>query len=137
MEAARAGAAGKGFAVVADEVRSLANKSSESAKSTAILVADSIRAVREGTEMAAQTSELLHQVISTAQEVSGAADSITHATSEQSQSMEDIIQSIQQIGDIVGNNVVATQETAAASEELSGQAEILKNLVAQFQLKNR
>ena len=135
VEAARAGAAGKGFAVVADEVRALANKSGESVKSTATLVQDSIAAVENGTQIAAQTANLLREVIVMAQEVTGAVDSITGATAEQSQSVEDIMQGIQQISAVVHNNSAATQESAAAGEELSGQAQILKELVGRFQLK--
>ena len=135
VEAARAGAAGKGFAVVADEVRALANKSGESVKSTATLVHDSIAAVENGTQIAAQTADLLREVIVMAQEVTGAVDSITGATAEQSQSVEDIMQGIQQISAVVHNNSAATQESAAAGEELSGQAQILKELVGRFQLK--
>ena len=70
-----------------------------------------------------------------AQEVTCAVDSITGATAEQSQSVEDIMQGIQQISAVVHNNSAATQESAAAGEELSGQAQILKELVGRFQLK--
>ena len=135
MEAARAGAAGKGFAVVADEVRALANKSSESAKSTAALVSTSMTAVTNGTQIAAQTSDLLREVVTMAQEVTGAVDSITGATAQQSQSLEEIMQGIHQVNNAITNNIAATEESAAAGEELSEQAKVMKELVAKFRLK--
>lgn len=135
VEAARAGAAGKGFAVVADEVRALANKSSESAKSTAALVSTSITAVENGTQIATQTADLLREVVTMAQEVTGAVDSISGATAQQSQSVEDIMHGIRQINDVVTSNIAATQESAAAGEELSEQAKVLKELVGKFRLK--
>lgn len=135
VEAARAGAAGKGFAVVADEVRALANKSSESAKSTAALVSTSMTAVANGTQIATQTSDLLREVVTMAQEVTGAVDSITGATAQQSQSLEEIMQGIHQVNNAITNNIAAAEESSAAGEELSEQAKVMKELVAKFRLK--
>ncbi|MFQ9703426.1 MAG: hypothetical protein ACLR0U_17035 [Enterocloster clostridioformis] len=41
---------------------------------------------------------------------------------------------IDQISSVVQTNSATAEESAAASEELSGQAQILKNLVGQFRL---
>lgn len=134
VEAARAGAAGKGFAVVADEVRALANRSSESVKSTAALVQDSLNAVKNGTEIAGETAALLREVIVMAQEVTGTVTYITDATAEQSTSISEIMNGIDQIAGVVANNSATTQESAAAGAELADEANTLKRLVSRFQL---
>ena len=46
-------------------------------------------------------------------------------------------QGIDQISSVVQTNSATAEESAAASEELSGQAQLLKNLVGQFKLQNR
>ncbi len=135
VEAARAGTAGKGFAVVADEVRALANKSGSSVKGTDELVKDSMTAVKNGTEIVTQTSNMLKEVVLMAHEVSEAVASINEATAEQSKSIEEVMFGIQQITDSVHSSSATTEESAASSEELSGQADILKNLVGRFKLR--
>ena len=42
---------------------------------------------------------------------------------------------IDQISSVVQSNTATAEESAAASEELSGQANILNDLVSRFQLK--
>src|SRR5208282_2509910 len=51
VEAARAGEAGMGFAVVADEVRSLAQRSAQSAKETAVKIEEAIKKSAQGVSL--------------------------------------------------------------------------------------
>jgi methyl-accepting chemotaxis protein len=62
VEAARAGEAGAGFAVVADEVRNLAMRAAESAQSTAQLIEDNIKDIKEGSELVTSTDEAFQRV---------------------------------------------------------------------------
>ena len=47
-----------------------------------------------------------------------------------------MLQNIDQISAVVQNNSATAEESAAASEELSGQANMLKALIGKFQLKD-
>ncbi|MEG0764048.1 MAG: HAMP domain-containing methyl-accepting chemotaxis protein [Oscillospiraceae bacterium] len=135
VEAARAGVAGKGFAVVADEVRNLASKSAEAAKGTTALIENSVNAVEKGTKLADDTAKSLLSVVDGAKEASAIVDKIAAASGEQASSAAQITQGIDQISAVVQTNSATAEESAAASEELSGQAVMLKQLVGQFRLK--
>ncbi len=134
VEAARAGVAGKGFAVVADEVRNLASKSAEASKNTAALIETSLQAVENGTKIADETAKSLEVVINDIQDASSMMDSIARASKGQAEAIAQITLGIDQISSVVQTNSATAQQSAAASEELFGQAQILKDLVKNFKL---
>lgn len=137
VEAARAGSAGKGFAVVADEVRDLAGKSSEAAKSTTVLIDQTVEAVEEGSKVAEDAAAAMMAVVSQTEEVTKLIDGIAEYSAKQAAAAEEVIRGIDQISNVVQDNMNTAEKSAAASEELAGQADTLKALVSKFQLKEQ
>ena len=135
VEAARAGSAGKGFAVVADEVRNLATKSQEASASTASLIEETVKAVNEGSRLSVETDEALKEVVIRAQKVMDAVTRISQATDAQSHDVAQVSTGIDQISSVVQTNSATAEQSAAASEELSGQANLLKELIGRFTLR--
>lgn len=135
VEAARAGSAGKGFAVVADEVRNLATKSQEASKDTAALIEDTVKAVDEGTTLSKETDHALREVVESAEKVLGAVNLIYEATEEQARAVSQVTVGVDQISSVVQTNSASAEQSAAASEELSSQANLLKELIGRFKVQ--
>ncbi len=133
IEAARAGEAGKGFAVVATQVGILSEQSTEAAKNTKDLIQNAILAVEDGTKLANSTAESLLLVVDNAKVVSESISQIAAASDNQAEAAAQITEGINQIASVVQSNSATSEESAAASEELSSQADMLKELVGRFQ----
>lgn len=134
VEAARAGQAGKGFAVVADEVRNLAGKSAEASKTTATLIEKALVAVQNGKTIADETAASFHRVFEGVNRVAEQTSHVVQNSEEQDKQVQQTAIGVDQISSVIQTNSATAEEAAAASEQLAGQARMMKNLVAQFRL---
>lgn len=137
VEAARAGQHGKGFAVVAEEVRGLAARSAEAAKRTTELIAESMHKAKVGADIARGAVFVFQEIVSSIDQTANLAVEIAEISNNQASSIVVINKGIEQVAQVVQNNSATAEQSAAASEQLSGQAELLLELVEMFQREER
>lgn len=135
VEAARAGQHGKGFAVVAEEVRNLAAKSAEAARETGNMIQNTMEKAEFGASIAGETATSFTEIVDGINKSGDLIAEIARASEEQSHGISQINNNIEQVTHIVQQNSATAQESAAASEEMSSQSDVLKEMIAQFQIK--
>lgn len=135
VEAARAGSKGKGFAVVADEVRALAMRSANAAKGTESLIEKVVSKTEEGTLVANNTLLAFEEVKKHTHEQSKIVSSIGSAYIKQEENIEYIKKGIDQLDSLTQTYAANAEEGAAASEELSQQANMLQEMLKHFKLR--
>lgn len=132
VEAARAGEAGAGFAVVADEVRNLALRAAEAAKNTASLIEGTVKKVKDGSSLVAQTNEAFQQVANASNKAAELVGEISAASSEQAQGIDQINRAVTEMDKVTQQNAASAEESASASEEMNAQAETMKDMVGEL-----
>jgi methyl-accepting chemotaxis protein len=132
VEAARAGEQGRGFAVVAGEVRLLAQRSAEAAREIKTLISASVERVDAGTRLVNDAGRTMQEVVSSVQRVTDIMGEIASAAREQSGGIELVNRSISELDQMTQQNAALVEESAAAAESLSDQAQRVANSVAVF-----
>ena len=123
VEAARAGEHGKGFAVVAAEVRKLAERSQLAATEIDVLSKSSVA-------IAEQSGKVLEMIVPNIQNTASLVQEISGSSAEQSAGANQVNNAIQQLSQVIQNNAVA-------AEELSTQAEQLREAISFFKIDSR
>ena len=121
VEAATAGEAGKGFAVVAQEVRNLASRSAEAANEIKTLVESATQKANDGKNISSQMIDGYTELNDNIQHTIELINDVSNASKEQQQGVE-------QINSAVAHLDKATQENAAAAENIDRQADVIAGL---------
>ncbi|MCK6743803.1 methyl-accepting chemotaxis protein [Enterobacter cloacae] len=136
VEAARAGEQGRGFAVVAEEVRNLAKRSADAAKEINQLINTSVNNIDIGSRQVGQASTVMQEIVTSVAQVTQIMGEITSASDEQSAGINQISQAVNEMDLVTQQNAAMVEEAAMAAGELEAQSDALEKLVAQFRLNH-
>ena len=154
VEAARAGEQGKGFAVVAEEVGNLAQMSGNAAREISSMLDGSIKKVEEivnqtqnrvgsliikgkakvetGLGSARLCGEALNEIVSNVTRVNSMVTEIAVASKEQADGVLEINRAMGELDKVTQQNSAATRQTSVSAEQLSKQADTMRNLVVEL-----
>ena len=139
IEAARAGDAGRGFAVVASEVKNLANQTekatgdiSEQISSIQQVSHSAATAIQEIGGIIEKINEITTGLAAAVEEQSAATQEIARNTEQASAGTRDVAKNILRVTEGAQEAGDASREVLAASDELSKQAETLREHVGHF-----
>jgi methyl-accepting chemotaxis protein len=134
VEAARAGEQGRGFAVVSGEVRSLAQRSASASKEIKQLIEESVQRVKDGTELVNVAGVTMQEIMQSVQQVTDMMGEIAEASIEQSKGIGQVNQAVSQMDAVTQQNASLVEQAAAAASALDSQAGELNSAVALFKL---
>ncbi|WP_174870681.1 methyl-accepting chemotaxis protein [Pectobacterium polaris] len=136
VEAARAGEQGRGFAVVASEVRSLAQRSSQAAKEIEGLISESVTQVSRGATLVGNAGKTMNDIVISITQVHDIMGEIATASDEQSRGISQVSQAIVEMDSTTQQNAALVEQSSAAADSLEEQARLLKQAVSVFRLAN-
>ena len=135
VEAARAGEQGRGCAGVAGEVRNLASRSAQAAKEIKVLIEESVARVQEGSALVDTAAKTMGEIVHSVTQVNDIMGEIASASDEQRRGIEQVALAVSQMDQVTQQNAALVEEGAAATEQLTGQADTLTSLVSVFKIE--
>lgn len=132
VEAARAGEQGRGFAVVAGEVRNLAKRSADAAKEINQLITVCVANMSTGSQQVDVAGTVMKDIVNSVTQVTDIMGEITSASDEQSAGINQIAQAVNEMDQVTQQNAVMVEEAALAASNLETESEALDNIISEF-----
>lgn len=132
VEASRAGEAGRGFNVVANEIRALAEQSGNASMAAFELISQAITSVEAGLRVGEETSAYLERVVEQTNTIDHSIEQIAEASVSQNTMLSGIQAHLRNMSETVDVTAAMAQQSAAASSQLDGQINSLKENINKF-----
>jgi methyl-accepting chemotaxis protein len=117
---------------VAEEVRSLAHRSAEAARETAVKIENSNQRSEHGIRLSEKVANNFNEITQRTRKLDTMIQEIADAAKQQSQGIETINAEITRIDHITQSNSASAEETASSSAELQSQADRLREAVEEL-----
>ena len=134
VEAARAGDQGRGFAVVASEVRALAQRSATAAKEIKGLIADSVKRIEAGSKVVEGASKTMGEIVAINHQVNQIIHDIAQASVEQSDGIGEIKRAIEQMDNSTQQNGALVGALASVTDSMTAELQQLTQGVDFFRV---
>lgn len=129
VEASRAGNQGRGFAVVAQEVKILAERTREAAQ-------EIVSMSQESLDVSTLTTNSLFKLIPSVKKNADLIEEIAVSSNEQSNGVQQVTSTLQQINHITQENAVASEKMIMTVNQLNEQSIRLKGVLEHFKIRN-
>jgi len=127
IEAARAGEHGKGFAVVATEVGKLAAVSQQAAS-------DILELATQSVSKANNAGEKIKAIVPDIRRTADLVAEISASSNEQNTGASQINEAMLQLDQVIQQNAASAEEASSMSEELTAQAQQLREMISFFKM---
>lgn len=107
-------------------------RAAEAAKNTANLIEDTVKKIKEGSDIVEKTGAEFSHVSTSSGKTSELVGEITAASTEQAQGIEQINRAVSEMDRVVQQNAANAEESASASEEMKAQAAQMKSFVMEL-----
>ncbi|MEW6096832.1 MAG: methyl-accepting chemotaxis protein [bacterium] len=149
IEASRAGEAGKGFAVVAAEVKKLAGNVVDATKTireiaieiqtlssqSVMAIEEDVKKVDIGVGLAQKAGESLEEILDMVDQTTKSAKQISVATQQQRTASEQVVSTMHEIAEVSKQSAASSQQSITSVSELNTLAEDLKRAIEKFKLE--